>query len=241
MYMNKKLKFFLVSVLSIFMLLIIAFGFLFITFKDYKASESKQIIPGVYVLKGKRVNMYLVKSPDNCIAIDAGDDMQILLQELSCLGINPEKVDAVFLTHTDGDHTAAVTLFKNAEVFISKEEEMTITGKRKRKILWSENDVVLPVSKYSIISDKDIKTFGTISVTCISTPGHTPGSMSFLINNSYLFTGDSALLKNAKLIPLGKPFTENPELNKQTVVKLQPLFNAAVITGTAHSGYILKQ
>lgn len=44
------------------------------------------------------------------------------------------------------------------------------------------------------LNDSDVLTFGTESLTALSTPGHTAGSMSFVWRNT-VFTGDSLLIE----------------------------------------------
>ena len=41
------------------------------------------------------------------------------------------------------------------------------------------------------LSDKQIFKSGDLEVKCLHVPGHTKGQMSFLINEEYLFTGDT--------------------------------------------------
>ncbi len=45
----------------------------------------------------------------------------------------------------------------------------------------------------TILSDQQIITVGDITITVLSTPGHTPDSVCFLVGN-YLFTGDTLLI-----------------------------------------------
>lgn len=44
---------------------------------------------------------------------------------------------------------------------------------------------------FTPLSDKDVVPFGSANLTAVFTPGHTPESMSFLINENYLLTGDT--------------------------------------------------
>ena len=50
------------------------------------------------------------------------------LKNLEKLNINPDKITAAFLTHTDSDHVGTLELFKNADIYISKEEEKMMTS-----------------------------------------------------------------------------------------------------------------
>ena len=97
-------------------------------------SQSINVIPTkvinnqVFAVKDSFVNMYLIKKNDKYIAVDAGNNIKNIERELKKLKIDIDKVAAVFLTHADSDHVAAVNLFKNAEVYISRDEEQMMKG-----------------------------------------------------------------------------------------------------------------
>lgn len=57
----------------------------------------------VYTVNDGFVNAYFIKAGENYIAIDAGNNMKNISRELDKLRINPDKVIAVFLTHSDND------------------------------------------------------------------------------------------------------------------------------------------
>ena len=75
--------------------------------------STQEITDGVYTIKTKGANFFLVKDGDEYIAFDAGaGDLDKIKAKLAKLDIDPGKVKTAFLTHTDFDHTAALDLFK---------------------------------------------------------------------------------------------------------------------------------
>lgn len=155
--------------------------------------ETREVLRGIYAVKTKNANFYVVKNDDVYIAIDAGGGNELAIKsELEKLNIQPEKVTAVLLTHTDFDHVSGLGLFKNAEIYISKEEEQLLNGSAKRLQFGGKTKLNY---KYSTIQYNQELHFGKIKVKSISTPGHTVGSMSFLIDDRYLFVGDNLSLK----------------------------------------------
>lgn len=198
------------------------------------ACDTKEIIPGIYAVKDSNfVNMYLVKNGSNFVAIDAGINLKIVKQEMDKLKIAPEKVTAVLLTHTDSDHVSAVKLFKNAKVYISSDEEQMINGKTARAAFFMKNKLD---SAHEIIKDNQIIDISGLKVKGILTPGHTPGSMSYIINNKYLFTGDTLSLKNQKAELFNKFFNMDSAAEEKSIGKLAALPDIKYIF-TAHYGY----
>lgn len=161
----------------------------------FHPNETKEIVQGIYSVKDIFVNLYFVKTGSNYVAIDAASNLQNVKQEMDKLNITPKKVIAILLTHTDYDHVGALELFKNAKVYISSAEEQMINGKTVRELINNKNRLD---SAYEMIVDNQMLDISGLKVKGILTPGHTPGSMSYIINDRYLFTGDTLSIKDGK-------------------------------------------
>lgn len=192
-----------------------------------------EIRDGVYAVFEKHVNMYLVKGRDGYIAIDAGQNKTDVETQLQKLKIDAGQIKAVFLTHTDIDHTGAIGLFKNARIFISKPEEQMINGKTPRFFYWVKNS--LPV-QYETLEDCRTIEISGIAVQGILTPGHTPGAMCYLVFGRDLFTGDTLSLKDGKAGLFNDFFNMDSETQKQALHKLKNTPGIQYIF-SAHYGY----
>jgi len=149
------------------------------------------------------------------------------------LGINPDDVTAVFLTHTDGDHVGALKLFDKAKLYMSKEEEQMISGK-KSKFLWFGNSI--PRTDYILLEDREIIRVGNLKIEGILVPGHTSGTMAYLINDKYLFTGDILSLQDGKIAPIPAFFDMDNAQAIESMEIIRHIFTAEYIL-TAHWGY----
>ena len=69
------------------------------------------------------------------------------------------------------------------------------------------------------------------------TPGHTPGSMSYLVNDSILFTGDTLTIQKGKVKPFFWLQNMNTRLQKESIKKLLKIDNVKMIC-TGHTGYL---
>ena len=198
--------------------------------------ETGKIVDNIYVVKDDFSNIFIIQDSAQYIVIDCGTNQSTTAQQLENLGITPDDVSAVFLTHTDSDHTGALGLFEHAKLYLSEEEEQMIDG-RKSKFLWlvkanpgiSRND-------YILLKDREITQIGDMKVEGILVPGHTSGTMAYLVNERYFFTGDILSLKDGKIAPIPAFFDmDNAQAIKSMEIVSQ--IPAAEYIFTAHWGY----
>ena len=68
-------------------------------------------------------NIFLIKSKDNNILIDAGNDLywDNIEEDIKKI-IEPESITHILLTHLHYDHIGMIPIFKNAKLYCSKKE-----------------------------------------------------------------------------------------------------------------------
>jgi glyoxylase-like metal-dependent hydrolase (beta-lactamase superfamily II) len=202
-----------------------------------KPFDTQEVMTDVYAINNNFVNLYLFKSGDKYIAFDAGADNKTTKAALDNLGIDESDVAAVFLTHTDGDHVEAVTLFTSAEIYMSESNHAFISEKDGS----SRSKVFIDMEReYKTLGDGETVTIADTEIQCVYTPGHTPGSACFIVNGKYLFTGDNLNLdKDGKAILFSSVFTMDSKQQKQDIRKLVQLEGIEAVF-TAHTGYTDK-
>ena len=109
-----------------------------------------------------------------------------LTEQLTTIGLEPNDVTHVALSHTHGDHIGNVRLFSNSTVLMQRAEYEWIStpdgpndNVNQLKALARK---LLGAPKHLKLLDGDTDVFGDGSVTLVSTPGHTPGSESLLVH-----------------------------------------------------------
>jgi hydroxyacylglutathione hydrolase len=217
---------------------VIVIGFLLI--RSRLSSETAKMAPlatnpvvdGIFAVQDGTVNMFVIQKADDLIAVDAGTDAAVIAAEMKKINIDPDRINAVFLTHTDRDHTGSLRLYKNAKVYLSSDEEQMVTGKKNRLFIF-KNKVDVP---YELVKDNQEIMVGTTKVRTILTPGHTPGSMCYVIDDTYLFAGDTFRLKNARVEPFNEFFNMDTETEKKSIAKLKNQSGIKYIF-TAHYGF----
>jgi len=201
--------------------------------KQLSPVETKEIVSNIFSVMDSFVNLYLIKDSSQYIAIDAGNNLEAISVELKKLNIDPDRVIAVLLTHTDGDHVAAIKLFRNAKVYFSRQEEQLLNGKKSRFFIFGNK---IDTKTYTLIDDQQVISIGNTKIKGILTPGHTAGSMCYLVNDKYLFTGDALSLKNGKIDRFNEFFNVDTKTAIASMVNITAIPEADYIF-TAHYGY----
>jgi len=63
------------------------------------------------LFSGSKGNCTLVKYKDTAILVDAGRSTKYIKSALSSVGLSPEDINAIFLTHSHSDHTSALKVW----------------------------------------------------------------------------------------------------------------------------------
>ena len=143
-------------------------------------------------------NIFFYRKGDTTIMIDAGYNYDRLAEKMDWLGIAPESVQHILITHQDTDHVGAVEadspgLFKNAKLYVSDIENRYLTGEVRRRVIYHMYKLpqVTINNEKVILHDGEVLDIGGIKIECFLVPGHTWGHMVYLIEDRYLFTGDT--------------------------------------------------
>jgi hydroxyacylglutathione hydrolase len=183
--------------------------------------DTGQVVEHVYAVRVRDVNMFIYADGEHAIAIDAGYAGAALFEELKRLPIAQESMTHLFLTHADVDHTGRLDAFPNAQIYLSRDEEQMIDGTTARFLGFYHCPRL--ERAYSLLNDGDVVTAGTIRVQAIATPGHTPGAMSFVVNERVLFSGDTLVLRNGRGHTFYRLFNRDTGMQRESVKRLASL------------------
>jgi hydroxyacylglutathione hydrolase len=137
-------------------------------------------------------NTYIISSQksDSAVVIDPADDASAISEYLLINQLAPK---AILATHGHFDHIlAAEELSLNFQIPIYMNEKDAFLAKRANetaKHFLGTSDNFNP-SKILPVKEGDKLDFGDILFSVINIPGHTPGSVAYVINNMAVFSGD---------------------------------------------------
>lgn len=164
----------------------------------FKPLNTGRIDENVACVREWVANIFFYCKGNTTIMIDAGYNYDRLEEKMNRLGIDPKSIRHILITHQDTDHVGAVEidspgLFKKAKLYIDEIENRYLTGEVRRKViyhLYKLPQVTIKNEKV-LLSDGEIIDIDGIKIECFLVPGHTWGHMVYLIDDKYLFTGDT--------------------------------------------------
>ena len=143
-------------------------------------------------------NIFFYTKDGTTIMIDAGYNYERLREKMEWIGVEPAEIQHILITHQDTDHVGAVEqdsdgLFRDATLYIGEVENRYLTKEVRRKVYggWYKLPYVEIDNNKVLLKDGQVSNIGGIRVECIMVPGHTWGHMVYLIDDAYLFTGDT--------------------------------------------------
>jgi glyoxylase-like metal-dependent hydrolase (beta-lactamase superfamily II) len=119
-----------------------------------------------------------------------------IVDQIAKLGVKPEQIKYVGISHYHADHTGQVASFPNATVLIGKGDWDAITAPKPAQgvnFAPFEHWIKQQGKVDALTLDKDV--FEDGSVIVLRTPGHTPGHSSLLVKlpqtGAYILVGDA--------------------------------------------------
>ena len=182
--------------------------------------ELQQVTPGIYGLGSYQVNWYLIEDGGKLTAVDAGlpGFARSLESDLARVGLALADVEAVVLTHSDGDHTGLAPVLRDAgaRVLIHAADDATLRKPGPKggdasaatvlANLWrpATLKVIAHMLRHGGAKPAKVEgaeTYGDGDVLdvpgrlrAIHTPGHTPGHCALLAESRrVLFVGDALI------------------------------------------------
>ena len=135
--------------------------------------------------------VYLVDCKSELALVDAGvsADISKICKNIKMVGLNPKDISTLFITHSHIDHVGGAASFRerygcktvahelDSDAVEKADPELTGAVWYNQKLIPCKVDVKLSGSEGEV-------PVGNKTFRCFNTPGHTPGSISILLNTS---------------------------------------------------------
>lgn len=136
-----------------------------------------------------QVNCYLISTDKSAIVIDPGFNSSYVEDFLLK---NADKERMILLTHAHFDHIGGALQLKEktgVKIAIGRIDEPSLSDEN-YNLSTLFNAYIKPFNADMLLDDGEITEIGDITLKTIHTPGHTRGSVGYLIENN-LFSGDT--------------------------------------------------
>jgi len=158
---------------------------------------------GIYILGGLSPSAaYAVETSEGVVLVDSGlqSDASAVKSQLEKLGLDWRQVRAILLTHAHGDHTGGAERLRaetGAKVYAGEGDAGVLRAGGPREAIFSafslpEGDLHPTTIDVALKGGESIA-FGDVRFRALATPGHTPGSICYLMEQAdlrALFGGD---------------------------------------------------
>ena len=192
-------------------------------------------------------NIYFYSKDGHTIMIDAGYNYDRLAEKMQWLGINSKDIKEILVTHQDTDHVGAIEqgsdeLFRDATIYIGNIENEYLEGRKHRKVFWGLTTLpqVIIDNPKILIEDGQIFYIGNIKIEAFLVPGHTWGHLVYLVDDCYLFTGDTIWLGADGGYAFLNTLAEDRKLQCQSLQRLKEILvkrNLQLKIITGHTGW----
>jgi glyoxylase-like metal-dependent hydrolase (beta-lactamase superfamily II) len=166
-----------------------------------------QVVPGIYFLGGLSPSVaYVVETSQGLVLVDSGldDDAGPLKSQMTALGLNWKRINAILLTHVHGDHSGGAEALRaatGAKVYAGAGDAQVLKDGQSREAFFGNyympNHKLHPTTVDVALTADQTLTFADVRIQALVMPGHTPGTVCYLLerkNLRALFAGDVIMM-----------------------------------------------
>jgi metallo-beta-lactamase class B len=148
--------------------------------------EPSRIFDNVYVIGNTGTVVYVIRTSDGLVMIDALGANQVesvLLPSFKALGLDPAQVKAIIVGHGHGDHFGGSAFMQErygVKVYISAADWTLMENPPPARGGRQGGPPTPRPKRDQVMVDGQAIVVGDLTVLPVSIPGHTPGSMGFI-------------------------------------------------------------
>jgi glyoxylase-like metal-dependent hydrolase (beta-lactamase superfamily II) len=178
---------------------------------DAASDVPEPVGPGVYMADLSPSAAYVIDTSDGLVLVDTGldADAERLIHLVSGWGLDLTRLRKILLTHVHGDHTQGAQRLREltgAQVYVGQGDADVLRAGGPREAFFGQMEMagytLHPTDVDVALSGGETIEVGDARFRAIATPGHTPGSICYLMERRgqrVLFTGDVVQTLTGKL------------------------------------------
>ena len=135
---------------------------------------------------------HLIDTGEGLILIDSGFPyaMDLVLENIENFGFEPSQIKYLLISHGHYDHMgSSVALREKYGTKLCLGEADRLYANGTLDLTWAKElgfEYTMPFEPDVLLKDGDEISLGNTTVKCYHTPGHTPGTMSFVFASTYM-------------------------------------------------------
>ncbi len=150
-----------------------------------------KVFGNIYFVGTHPASTHLIDTGDGLILIDPGFPQAVdtVMSNIRAVGFDPKEIRILLLSHGHYDHAGAVTAFvrqTGAETYLGERDLKMVTGEENTSLAWEtfRTEFTEFFTPDVLLKDGSHVRLGNTDILCLSTPGHTPGTMSFFFDTA---------------------------------------------------------
>ncbi|HUY31950.1 MAG TPA: MBL fold metallo-hydrolase [Pirellulales bacterium] len=177
------------------------------------AARTVTVVPGVHMLGTLFPSaVYVIETSQGLVLVDSGFEAEYdeLIRGIAGLGLDPSRVTALLLTHAHGDHAMGALALRRqtgAKIYAGRDDAQVLRDGGPWEAIFSKYETPAGVTAHATpvdveLSGGEVLWFGDTRVEVLATPGHTPGSVCYLLDRDgrrIFFSGDTLMTLSAGL------------------------------------------
>ncbi len=150
----------------------------------------EKVFGNIYFVGTREASTHIIDTGDGLILIDPGmpETFNTVLENIHTLGFNISDVKIILLSHGHYDHAGSakqMAAISGADIYIGAGDVKMVNGEENTSLaeLFGVNFTGF-FTPDVLLYDNDTVSLGNTDILCLSTPGHTDGTMSFFFNTT---------------------------------------------------------
>jgi glyoxylase-like metal-dependent hydrolase (beta-lactamase superfamily II) len=170
-------------------------------------ASAVQLERGIYLLGGLAPSAaYVVETPEGLILVDSGLDADAgsVKAQMASLRLDWKRIRVILLTHAHGDHVGGAEALRGAtgaKIHAGAGDALVLRAGKPREAFFSSfympDHDPHPTTVDVALEGGESITLGDARIEALAMPGHTPGSMCYLLERDgrrMLFSGDVIMM-----------------------------------------------